>query len=631
MNRARRPGRAVKACTNCRQQKLRCDASENLTQSCSRCRKMHLECIVLSSFKRVKKKTKAELQREVDLLRQQMAMGSHIEPVIEDPQMQTSVEETVPTSVSLLSGSLPPVTEIVERSPSQSTSGQSERYGHNMIGSTLDGSTCDFQLDDLSDTGSTTTPQALNSYEVDAQKIDDCFALYFTKYAPLLPILDPRLSPNMYFSRSPLLFWTIVAIGSRRYEKDPTLLTRLAPSIQNIALLSLSMRETVIELIQSLLLLSIWPFPFNSANKAMVHIFSGAAVNLAQQIGLHVCGVGQDFARVKLIPNEAEKAYRAQLWEYCLMINQSSSYADGFIPSVLPIVENNGSHQTDQLLSPELKYCKQIHQVALNATHLIQRAGITQPNNCNSGHLHSLIELSDRELSRLSPLTSPNNMGNIYYSCARLHVRAFCFFCDQGPENFTPILSVYAAALETINAVTAADNLATICTFYVHRMLMLAALSILRILRSDLYRSVVDAKAGENAYFNTIRFLRQMSIAHDDLSARGADILAQLWASDAIFRRSDGTRDSLLLRIRSRLTMSAVYDCYWWWREEFAGLSSPFNENYDKDLEHSGQDLSFFGTTFDDFAEFSLSPAFDSRLLDRSIAGATFLAPTPVS
>lgn len=54
----------------------------------------------------------------------------------------------------------------------------------------------------------------------------------------------------------------------------------------------------------------------------MVHIFSSAAVNLAQQIGLHVVGVGQDFARVKLNPDETVKAYRAQLWHYCIVINQ---------------------------------------------------------------------------------------------------------------------------------------------------------------------------------------------------------------------------------------------------------------------------------------------------------------------
>lgn len=145
---------------------------------------------------------------------------------------------------------------------------------------------------------------------------------FFSNYAHILPILDAQVSPDEYYLRCPQLFWTIVGVGCRQYVRDPTLLTRLAPSIQNMALSSLAKRVAVIDMIQSLLILSTWPFPFNSASKAMVHIFSSAALNLAQQIGLHVVGVGQDFARVKLNPDETVKAYRAQLWHYCIIINQ---------------------------------------------------------------------------------------------------------------------------------------------------------------------------------------------------------------------------------------------------------------------------------------------------------------------
>lgn len=130
------------------------------------------------------------------------------------------------------------------------------------------------------------------------------------------------MTPNQYYARSPLLFWTIVITGSRRYKADPTLLTKLSVPLQHFALCSLTSRTEVVEVIQSLLLLSLWPLPFNSAHKSMVHVFSGAAVNLAMQNGLHVLGVGQDFARVCLNPNEEEKATRARLWVYCVILAQ---------------------------------------------------------------------------------------------------------------------------------------------------------------------------------------------------------------------------------------------------------------------------------------------------------------------
>jgi hypothetical protein len=56
-------------------------------------------------------------------------------------------------------------------------------------------------------------------------------------------------------------------------------------------------------------------------------------------------------------------------------------------------------------------------------------------------------------------------------------------------------------------------------------------------------------------------------------------ILAQLWTSKGIFRESDGTNDSLLLRCRNRLGMSLIFDCFRWWRQTFAGLPDPYEEN----------------------------------------------------
>jgi transcriptional regulatory protein LEU3 len=120
--------------------------------------------------------------------------------------------------------------------------------------------------------------------------------------------------------------------------------------------------------------------------------------------------------------------------------------------------------------------------------------------------------------------------------------------------------------------------MATACTYYIHRMLVLSAFSILKILKSDLSQGL-DKKAGERAYFKVIVFLREMSLENGDTSSKGAGILTQLWASNNIFRRADGTMDSLSLRIRSRLSLSVVFDCFWWWRQEFNGQPSPYDDS----------------------------------------------------
>ena len=95
---------------------------------------------------------------------------------------------------------------------------------------------------------------------------------------------------------------------------------RLSSRINTMALLSLESRASPIQTIQGLLLLCVWPVPINTAQKDISHVLSGAAMTLATQIGLHVTGTGQEFARVKLDSNRSQNLFRAQLWIHSVMI-----------------------------------------------------------------------------------------------------------------------------------------------------------------------------------------------------------------------------------------------------------------------------------------------------------------------
>lgn len=109
---------------------------------------------------------------------------------------------------------------------------------------------------------------------------------------------------------------------------------------------------------------------------------------------------------------------------------------------------------------------------------------------------------------------------------------------------------------------------------------ILAAFTILKMSRSHL-SGTVDASRGRKAYFFVIQLLRNMSVQSGDAFNRTMGILTQLWSSKNVFKKRDGTVDSLTLRCGGRLAMSVVYDCYWWWRWEFAGQAYPYEEgNY---------------------------------------------------
>ena len=129
-----------------------------------------------------------------------------------------------------------------------------------------------------------------------------------------------------------------------------------------------------------------------------------------------------------------------------------------------------------------------------------------------------------------------------------------------------------------------------------YRTLTLAAITILRICRSPEASLSIDQMLGEQSYFAAIQLLRKRILKNNDVNARMSSILSQLWQSRRVFIQDDGSFDSLHVRIRSRgvslssvdcrnlgwLTesylqqMGIVYDCLWYWRQEFLDQSNPY-------------------------------------------------------
>ena len=144
---------------------------------------------------------------------------------------------------------------------------------------------------------------------------------YFTQYHSLFPILDPNVTPNDYYDQSPFLFWVIVVTGARRYSEHPEVLERIAQPVTQLAFSSMALRTSQVPVIQGLLILCTWRLPTNSMYKDTSHLMCGSAVHLATQIGLHIAGVGQDFARTPLEKDQSLKVQRAKLWLCCVIVS----------------------------------------------------------------------------------------------------------------------------------------------------------------------------------------------------------------------------------------------------------------------------------------------------------------------
>jgi transcriptional regulatory protein LEU3 len=263
----------------------RCDAEPPAI--CSRCRRFGLDCVLASNPHA--RRTKAELQRELDKINTTKSSQAD----------SRSRDSPAPGERSCLT--TPPYGDSVKPS----------------FANTIDVA-C--------------SARVLDGEAFDAQTLKDCYYLFFTHYAEILPVVDSRRSPDQTYDLLPFLFWTIVFVGSRRYSKDRSVFERLSSRINSMALRALESRAKPTETIQGLLLLCSWPIPFNTMHKDISYVLSGAAMHLAMQVGLHVAGSGQDFARHKIDAGQHVKNTRAQLWIWCQIV--CHWYEDPALPSL---------------------------------------------------------------------------------------------------------------------------------------------------------------------------------------------------------------------------------------------------------------------------------------------------------
>ena len=143
-------------------------------------------------------------------------------------------------------------------------------------------------------------------------------------------------------------------------------------------------------------------------------------------------------------------------------------------------------------------------------------------------------------------------------------------------ESLGRLFSLCTNTLETANSLCQRTNFITQCPSFIDRTMTLTGFAILRLVRSPLAQHL-DLATGERAFFHAVQFSKNMSLQNNDLGARAAAILANLWSSNRVFRRRDGRVEALGLRLRTRLSMSVSFDMFWYWREEFGNLSNPYN------------------------------------------------------
>ncbi|KAF2173686.1 hypothetical protein M409DRAFT_48626 [Zasmidium cellare ATCC 36951] len=590
----------VKACTQCRQQKLRCDAPQSVP--CSRCRRLSLTCTVTRAFKRQKAKTKAELVAEISRLKG----GDGLEAGI------SSKEPIVKVANSNSTGSGNGNVENYAVSPTRSSSGVSRSAfvgngvpvgrGTSTLGTHHEEEsteTSPIVTDDASLRDSGSAPCYGVSWLTTA-KAEACFESFFHLYSPFLPGIWACLpsAPAEYFAASPFLFWTIIATGARRHG-DPQFLHKVAHRVHLQASDTiLSGAQQPIAAIKAVLLLCIWPIPKDSLWKDPSPALIGAAVQLAIQQGLHVAGSRQEhaFSRTVLHMTEEDRAARARLWVYCVTVFQNTSLCCGFPPWMLAgAASDRHSGATRSVLSPLILYQYELQKLSVTAINTILHAvQLEEPLVAEDSCLDSLIEGFDAQLQAFA--TPGVDVSATHYElallAARVFIRATHFFSippfsqRRLPSQSIPgLLLLHALCCSLTTCLMSLDDTTEFVLYmpyYYRRAVMLAGICILRISRSPL-QAYLQTEPREQALANAVRVIKRSSIETGDTDYRQAIILTQLWKGKdrggGLGKISGDPQNALHLKLRNRLSMSVVFECFWWWRSDFAGLSDPYNDD----------------------------------------------------
>lgn len=163
---------------------------------------------------------------------------------------------------------------------------------------------------------------------------------------------------------------------------------------------------------------------------------------------------------------------------------------------------------------------------------------------------------------------------------AVLQVCCFHLLLPHSAIDSEKLFELYDKATDFVQLGTELDQVQEITSHappFFARLLFLASSVVLRIARSSL-REAVDLKKGRKAIFETINMHKKLSVRDNDALARSTVILSQLWSGSLIDQQSERNGGQVRLKCRSRLGMSILYDCWWFWRQEFQGHPDPYDD-----------------------------------------------------
>ncbi|KAL1974360.1 hypothetical protein VTN31DRAFT_4564 [Thermomyces dupontii] len=415
-----------------------------------------------------------------------------------------------------------------------------------------------------------------------ADRISDLFNLFFTFYHPFLPFLDRDITPDEYYSTSPLLFWMIVSVGARRYQADVHLLNSLAGPVTRLVWSTLADIPQSYHVVKALCLLCTWPFPMSSTSTDPTFMLCGIMMQVAIQLGLHRPSHTRDFSKFRVELMESELRDKVRTWAICNTVAQRVATGYGQPASTLYDWTLGASQNVDAnfQLPPDIRARLQIEQFSDKVTKALYSSRRDPVGLLGDLERAAFVSFLSRDFDDLeSQLRQDDAITDLFLYASNLHLHLSAFFDDPSSKGYRERLQSLHAATVTfleaaLNLETNVGPVLTYTPYYIFQMMLAGGFALMKLCKS-FFAAHIDLDYSKALFNRTIWAIRAISVCSNDLPERLAEVLAQMWKSGGgpprrppVPSSSDELDDSLPLKVRCRLSMSLVYDSVWRWRED---------------------------------------------------------------
>ncbi|OJJ67014.1 hypothetical protein ASPBRDRAFT_69469 [Aspergillus brasiliensis CBS 101740] len=554
------------ACRQCRQSKLRCEVSTGGPIPCSRCRRLGYDCRLDAAYQRVNGRERLEeLEKEVQHLRSSVSTLPPTAPPQSLQGILLTPNESYHADASIVgqesSGQRVDLPLAVEpTTPVHSLSSQQPSQPSPL----------------LSDT-SPTLSRSLEFVHLHGHQVNALFTIFFTHYHPYVPLLDPSISPDQYYARSAVLFWSIILQASRRYTEEPGLFVSLTAPVKKLIWDTIANPPHTWHVVQAIILVCMWPFPTSSLSSDITSILLSTAQTISLRIGLHRPEAIQDFSRTRRRLMPEEMAEVARTWATCYITAQTIVTIDGQVWVSSDWMIDRLCDRDSTMIPMSLKHQLLISRFSARVGQFMSSHSQGPTDLPRPGEFISLLALLEREYTELaSSLTSYISEENKVLLNG-IGLQLYVFYLLEESDSDTRkrgLLRAYSLSISTINIINHLEVLTDAMAYgpvSYFRIISIAAMFILKLSYSNL-GAYLDLDTGKRSFNSAIALTRRISIEDNDLPGRMSKILTQLWSAQVVQHRGQRDDDKPPgLKLKTRLAASLVHDSMWMWREQFGG------------------------------------------------------------